>query len=441
VRITLTRTTLAVAVAAACTLSATTIPATAAAAKAANSWPQTDGNAAGSRSNLAETTLTTAAVRKLHLLRSYIAPAKPPTRKDGYCGNYSSPIVSGGMVTADRNGYLVRFDPATGHKVWRRYMWDLPGHVNPIVTSLAAGHGRIVVAYRHCKAGRGVDASILAVRAKTGKILWHTRTVPGGGNDGLMSAVEVSGRYVITEGNSASPGAVTVHKLSDGSTVWSDTTSSCKYGHAVVVDRLVVYTRCKHTTTSDPGDPGILGRALATGDYTWHQPGVWSVERGDTDAAGGQHVFARTPSAKVADVVPTTGKVRGTLDGAAHVVAVDGNQAYASCGTPNGIGDAPDFCAYSLGSRALAWDVPEGFADFATVGAPPVVAVAAEVLYVGNGDVLAAATGQAIESAATSEPLVFAANPTTSALAVAGGRLIVSPGDPREVDLYGLKGE
>jgi putative pyrroloquinoline-quinone binding quinoprotein len=399
------------------------------AASAVSDWGQAGSNAAISNSNLGESTLTAATVAELGYLRSYTS--SPLT---AVCGGTATPVIAGGDVTADVNGYLVHFVAATGQVLWQRTSND--GYV----TSVAISDGKVIVGYRPCGQVSEPDGHLAAYDVSTGTPLWDVDTVPNGGSDGYMANIEVSGDYVITEGNSATPGAVTVHNVSDGSLVWADDTSSCAYGPAAVVGQEVIFTKCTSSSSATPGAARMAGRALATGAYTWHRAGTWSVLRGDRSAATGSNLFAINPTGAVVDVSPATGKTKYALTGAGSVLAVDASQAYATCGPEDINGDQDSLCAYTLGSGKQVWSTTQTLLGYYSgTGLKPFAAEAGGAVYLNTGYILNAKTGSPLNSGTVEAGYGYSSPP--SALAVGDGRLIIADPAGRIIDLYGLAGE
>jgi hypothetical protein len=396
-------------------------------AASSTGWAQAGSNAASSNSNAGETVLTSATVSKLRYLRSYTSP--PVTG----CGGQAAPVIDGGDVTADINGYLVHFVAATGRVLWQKSFDD------SLVTSVAVAGDKVIVGYRDCGPASQPDGQLAAYDVTSGKALWNTYTVPNGGSDGDLANIEVSDGYVITEGNSISPGAVTVHKVSDGSLVWADTTSTCNYGPAIVVDQEVTFTRCPATSNGTPGASEITARALKSGATTWKRAGTWTVERGDRSSATGANLLAVDPSATVADMDPATGATKNTLSGAGAVLAVDATSAFALCGDKDANGNQDNLCAYSLSTGKQVWSNDDTSLLYysGTPGFSPAAAEAGGVIYLNTGDTGNAKTGKTITSATLGYS--FATPPT--ALAVGDGRLLVADPAGRILDLYGLNGE
>lgn len=158
---------------------------------------------------------------------------------------------------------------------------------------------------------------------------------------------------------------------------------------------------------------------LATGALVWTKPGVWDVQRGDTDAAAtGHHIYARlNGTGPVTDINPANGATRFTLPASTAVLAVDSSRGtYANC-------NANDLCAYNIATGALIWTAPNE-------GAPN-AAEADGVLYLSSGLILATTTGKTLANL----PL-YSQNTNL----VAGDGRIAAIDDSRIIDLYGLTG-
>jgi hypothetical protein len=88
-------------------------------ASPASPWSQTNYNAAASRANLTEKTLTRTTVSKVRFLRSMTAPLNPP---NGGCAQFTpaaTPALTGGDLYAITNGKLSKYNAATGRLIWR----------------------------------------------------------------------------------------------------------------------------------------------------------------------------------------------------------------------------------------------------------------------------------------------------------------------------------
>jgi outer membrane protein assembly factor BamB len=382
---------------------AVTHPAT---ATASSPWSQTDYNAALSRANLTETTLTVSTASKIQYLRSELARPREPS---GGCfdgPHITAPVLTGGSLYAIVNGILIRYDAATGRVVWRR---------NPDPTfsreyfSLAVAGGLVVVGAQYCGSVSQPLGFMLAFNATTGKPAW-SRRIP---NAGALQDLVVTGGFVVADGSSAAAGlTVAVAKVSTGTIVW--TRGSACGGQLMVVEQAVIYlTGCGPFTA--------VGRNLTTGALLWRHPGLRELQRGDSDTTAGRHAFVIDPSGAIESLDPLTGKTQYTLTGAASVDVVDGTQAYGACGT--------NVCAYNIATGAQAWQTTPP-APFASVP----IAEAGGLLYLNAGIMLNAATGQVLNITPLWDNAIAA-----SSVVVGDGR-IAAVSDPRILDLYGLPG-
>jgi len=387
------------------------------AAAASSPWSQTDYNAALSRANLTEQTLTAATLGNAGYLRSV---ASPPPPLNGFCNNVPdqgvvAPSLTGGALYAMTDGRLSKYDAATGAIIWRH---------NPDPTfsqnyqSLAVAGGLVVVGGLNCGSVSQPQGTIWAFNASTGARVW-TKLVPLQGN---LQALVVSNGFVVAGGSSDGSGLiVTVRKLSTGANVWTrGGGADCSYFPLplMVVDQVVI------TPGTCAQSQRIVGRNLATGALLWQLIGNFTPLRGDSDSTTGRHVFVVNPSGTVVGLDPLTGKTQYSLTGAANLLAVDGSQAYAACGGGSNL----QVCAYDSGTGSLNWQAqPEIFDQ------PTLAAEAGGVLYLAEGVALDTTTGKTLTT------LWGPFNSPSTSLAVGDGR-VAAVLNPRVVDLYGLPG-
>jgi len=371
-------------------------------ATTASSWSQTDYNAAQSRANLAERTLTRSTVSKIVFLRSVTAPPLPVNG----CGQgVAAPVLTGGSLYAVTSGYLTKYNPATGRIIWRRN--PDPSFLT-FYTSLAVAGGLVVVGGVGCDSVSDPNGFIQAFDAATGALVWSQ----GNPDGGALAQLVVSNGFVVAAGTSAGGGEpVFVLRLTDGALVWHRLTSPCLSGDVLVDAQVVIAYSC-----TEAGGERLVGSKLATGARLWSRSGSWQLQRGDTDTTAGRHVFATSPGGTVVSLNPLTGQTQYSLAQATDVLAVGGPQVYASCGL--------GVCAYSTATGSLRWQAQLGL----TVA---LAAAAGGVLYTDWGFALDAGNGQTLAT-------LWQDNPATW-LAVGGGRIAVVTG-PRVVDLYGLPG-
>ena len=375
------------------------------AAATSSPWSQTNYNAAQSRANLAEQILTRATAGKIRHMREVTAPPNPVAGCLGFSSpGVVAPVLVGGSLYAITSGYLTRYNAATGGIIWRR---NPDPSFSTVYTSLAVAGGLVVVGEVDCVSVSDPNGTIQAFSAATGARVWSQPISPDGG---ALAQLVVSKGFVVATGASAAVGQpVSVHKLATGGLVWFRLTGPCTAADVLVDAQVVVAYSC---TTA--GAERLVGSNLATGARLWSRSGNWRLQRGDTDTTAGRHVFATSPGGAVVSLSPLTGQTQYSLAQARDVFAVDGAQAYASCGTA--------VCAYGTATGGLHWRAP-GF----------IAAMAAEaggVLYTDQGLALDTSNGKILTALWQG---------TAAWLAVGGGR-IAAVTDPRIVDLYGLPG-
>jgi putative pyrroloquinoline-quinone binding quinoprotein len=370
------------------------------AATAGAPWLQPDYNAAGSRANTAESTLTTGnvgAVTKRRTLTStqpdcYDDAGDPHASLAAVVFSESHVYVTDGDTVAS---YVAR----TGALAWRT---TISGYLDTRYTSLVVSHGLVIAAGNECHTN-DPGGEVAAFHTSDGKAAWTVRPVY---YDQIYD-VAVSGKYLVLNTGEGESGALetAVYRVQDGSQVWfeSNPVTYCR-NEPYVVDGQVFTDACK-----DDGTPGELrAHALGSGKVTWRHAGSLQVLRGDSDTSAGHHLYA-TQNGTVLDLNPKSGAIRFTLAGAASVLAVDGSRVYATCGS--------SVCAYAVATGAKQWQ---------TADAAVTALVADGVLYLGDGVVLAAASGKKIAT--------LPAAPTL----VGNGRLGVL--SPASLTLYGLAG-
>lgn len=375
------------------------------AASPASPWSQTNENAAASRANLTEKTLTRTTVSKVRFLRSMTAQLNPP---NGNCAQFTpvvTPVLTGGDLYAITNGKLSKYNAATGRLIWR---------IAPDPTfgvgfeSLAVAGGLVVLGEVGCDSVSDPNGFVQAVRVSNGARAWSKPITPAGGS---LSQLAVSGGYVAATGDSPGSGnVVAVRRLATGALVWNRLSSECGPSVALVVAQVVISYSC-----DDNGNRTVVANKLATGAKVWSKAGNWVLQRGDTDATTGRHVYVTNPQGTVVSLDPLTGNTQYTLAGATSVLAVDNLRAYAVCATF-------DVCAYNLTSGKLRWQAEPGLST-------TIAAEAGGVLYLDNGAALNTGTGTTITT-------VWAGLQPTY-LVVGDGRIAVVS-DPRVVDLFGL---
>jgi len=384
-----------------------------AAATASSPWSQTDYNAALSRANLTEQTLTAATVGHIGYLRSVTAPPSP-----GFCGEnvpsqgIVAPLLTGGDLYAATNGRITKYNAATGAIIWRR---NPDPTFSTLYESLAVAGGLVVVGELDCGSVSSPAGTIQAFSATTGAKVWSR---PMDRFDDALQTLVVTGGLVVAAGSSAFGLVVTVHKLATGAMVWARGANCLVNPPPLMVVGQVVITPGSCATTGS-----IIARNLTTGATLWTRTGNWVLQRGDSDTTAGRHVFAIDPTGTAVSLDPLTGKTQYSLAGAASVLAVDASQAYGACGT-----NSVDVCAYDSTTGSQRWQVEPFNSPF-----PTLAAEAGGVLYLDKGDALDTATGKELTALGGGFP-----TPAT-ALAVGDGR-VAAVTDPRVIDLYGLPG-
>ena len=377
---------------------------------ASSSWNQTDSNAALSRANLDEHILTRATVGQVRFLRGITPPAYPP---DASCGAFESPgfvapVLAGGRLYAVANGRLTKYNPATGKVIWQRT--PVPDF-SSVFKAVALANGLLIVGGESCESVSAPAGNIQAFNASTGALVWSQPT--GNGDRWPLDHLVVSGRYVVAAGSSAeTPNIVQVRRVATGALVWQQL-SDCGRSDVMVVAQRIISSSCSPSET-----PTLTARSLGTGALAWSQPGAWGLQRGDTDASTGRHVYATDPSGTVVSLNPLTGKTQYQLAGATGVLAVATARVFADCG-------AQGVCAYSITSGNQEWNAQPGSPT--TLGAS-----AGGVLYLDQGLALNTGTGKTLAT-------LWAAGSPAGALAVGNGRIAASSGPNGQVlDLYGL---
>jgi len=382
-----------------------------AAAAAGGRWGQTDYNAAQSRANLTEHVLTRATVGRVRYLRGMASPVNPVNPPGGSeCENTSvvAPVLTGGGLYAVANHWPTKYDPATGRVLWRRRGPDPFFEELPEALSVAGGLV-VVGGLAVCDSASGPGGFVQAFRASSGAPVWLQ-----GPGQGVIQHMVVSGRYVVTSGDTAADGnTVAVTSLRTGAQVWSRTQDDCCLGMSLVVAGLVL-----STASTDQGvHQELIARRIGTGRTVWTRPGTWVLQRGDTDAASGRHVYATNPAGIVAGLNPRTGTTSYALPGAAQVLAAGPVRVYATCGSLG-------VCGYAAATGRRLWHASPGFV-------PAMAAEAGGVLYLDQGPALNIANGRTLAT--------LWADVTATSLAVGDGRIAVVT-DPRVLDLYGLPG-
>jgi hypothetical protein len=368
-------------------------------------WSQTDANAAGSRSNRHERTLTVRTVAGLVRQHRY-APVVDPAGDCGAVGN-SAPVLTAGHVIEVSNDVLLTYDAETSKRLWSA---RLDASKTTTYNSVAAANGVVVVGGQDCESVSDPNGIEQAFSATTGHLLWQGITSPFGG---ALEHMVVSGNFVVAVGDSEGSGSiVSVNNLQTGADVWFHSFGECgESSNLAVVDGKVIYSHCD----SDGSNPVLEADDLATGTLDWSRVGSWSVERGDTDALTSRHLLAVGPAGTLLDMVPQTGATRRHLAGATHALVVGRSRVFTTC-------NSSQICAYKLGDHSLLWSVSDPSSLAAEAGG---------VLYLADGKLLRVGTGSLIAT--------IGRHSQSSSLVVGNGRMARTHND-RSLLVYGLPG-
>jgi outer membrane protein assembly factor BamB len=373
------------------------------AAPASSPWAQTSYNAAQSRANLGEKTLTAGTEHRIRFQRNIVAPSNVLDGCDSDL--FSAPVLTGGRLFTMASGDLTSYSAATGHRLWRDS--PLPA-ISGDASTVAVSGGLVIVAGEDCGSVSDPNGNLAAFRASTGKPVWATAISPIGG---ALSQMVVTGPYVVATGFSPGSGTVVaVHKVSTGALVWDAFPNNCNTSPTVlVVHGLVIYGGC-----GPDNSPALVADHLATGTQAWIRAGAWTPDRGDRAGSAGQNLYTENPAGQVVDLRPQSGRVRLTLAGATSVLAVDSSRVYGICG-------GTSVCAYRISTGARLWS----FAD-----SPSSAAEAGGVLYLSDGQALSASTGTRLRR-------IFHHPSQASDLVVGDGQIAVANA-ARTLDFYGL---
>ena len=389
-------------------LTVATLPGVAAAAPPpANSpWIESNYNAANSRANLAETTLTTGTIRGVALRRSVTAAANPDAACEGFEG-VVTPMLSGGFAYGVFNGYLQKVNAGTGAVAWRIAPDDT---FTTNFRSIAVSGDLVLLSGVTCDSVSDPNGFIAAYRVSNGTRVWINTTPPV---SPLFTMVTVSGKAVLTGGTLGSGAAIAVVSAATGAVAWSKNTDACTVRvQAVVVGGLVIYNFCDFS-----GNNFLRGASLSSGATVWTKPGDWQPQAGDKATSAGQHVYVTdADTGKIYDFNPANGARRTRVPGATAILAVDGAGLYATCGSATG-----QVCEYAVSSGVQQWNVKTGVA--VSLGA-----FAGGVLYLSNGKALRASTGATLKTLWSGQ---------ASSLVVGDGR-ICAVVNPQKLNVYGL---
>jgi hypothetical protein len=369
-------------------------------------WLQSNYNAAKSRANLSETTLTTSTISGVALRRSITAAPNPDSQCAGFEG-VVTPIVSDGFAFGVFNGYLQKVNVANGAVVWR---------IAPDTTfstrfrSIAVSGSLVLLSGVGCDSVSDPNGFIATYQVSSGTLVWSGTTPPV---NPLFDMVVASGFAVVTGETIGSGAAIAVVSVSTGAVAWSDNTDACTVPvQAVVVGGLVVYNFCDFS-----GNNFLRGAALSTGATVWTKSGAWQPLAGDRATSVGHHVYATdTSTGKIYDLNPANGVSRTRVAGAKAVLAVDGSRIYTTCGSATG-----QVCGYALSTGLRQWNVTTG-------AAVSLAAFAGGVLYLSNGKALRASSGATLKALWSGQ---------ATSLVVGDGR-ICAVVNAQKLNVYGL---
>ncbi len=380
-------------------------------------WAQTDGDAALSRANPIESTLTPQTVAHTALWKVLAAPtdaSRCPGRP-----LMRSPAFTSSRLFAIENGQVTMYNAQTGALVWRAK----PNSARAIeLSSLAVGEGLVVVSGRECR--NAPDAGVMyAFNTATGKPAWaigpgQSSCPPNNCPElGPVAEMVESKPFLVETGPAAGDGqTISVYKAFSGQLLWTQHQDCASHQPLAVVHSLVIVTACDRGA----GSTSLEALSLISGERIWTRPGRWRVIRGSDDGADG-HVYVingLSGNDSISDLDATTGITRFHLSGATNVLAVDDRAVYVKCG-------ASVVCGYLEMTGVRLWQT----ADSSTLAS-----TAGRVLYLADGKVLSASSGQVI-----TRLWPFA----TSGLAIGDGRIAVVRAPNRvpessTLDIYAL---
>ncbi len=367
------RTPLVIGITAAAVTVAATAFASPAGAATASPWTNSNFNAAQSRDNLTESTLTPTTVRAINKVGTITGSSRGAGA--GPCTSGGSvPVETGGFVYIVTSNTLVKANATTGATVWARVL-DPTG--TTVWGPIAVVGGIVVVGGNDCISQSDPNGLLLAYTTVGAKI-WSSGVLTMFG--GALSDMVVTGGFVVATGGSPGSGDVVgVHRLSTGVEVWSKNSPQCGFvDRVVVVGGVVIHKNCN--TNADT--PYLVANTLATGARIWARAGNWIIDAGDTDVSTGKDVYVTNPQGRITDITPQTGVIKGTFPSTAHgVLAVGNSRLFTAC--------SAGICAYSRSTRGLVWSYGDTSANL-------IAAVGGTVMYLSDGAVLASETGALI---------------------------------------------
>jgi hypothetical protein len=347
-----------------------------AAAASSAPWYGSDFNAAHSRANTAESTLTPTSVRKVGHKRAITASAK-----GFFCIDSSPSGPVDGLTEVDgytytvANNVVTKARTSTGAVLWRRIVGKATGVIYG--TDMAYSSGLVIVGGVDCGSVSDPLGALVAVNAGTGKVAWEIAFDAG------LNDFVVSGGTIVTAGSTAgSGGVVSAWRVSTGKPIWHRQNDGLNRRVAVVGGVVI-------TTAHEFGEgvQSMQGRSLATGAVRWTVNGSWGLQAGDLSGSAGHSVFVITSHGRLDEFNPVTGAFVGAYPTTARsVLAVDAARVYATCATPT---IAAGVCAYSRSTRRQVW---------AKADASSLAAVGGAVLYLADGTARNSATGATLKS-------------------------------------------
>ena len=210
-----------------------------AAAPIPSEWPQTDGNAAHSRANLQERTLSTTNVGALEFdVALALAPDRDPENNLDRCWRDRLPVpaVTSTRLFTTYGSDFAALDTRTGARVWRQRL--LPPLTRDTAHVVVAYGSRVFVGVTECGSESDPTMQLVAFDAATGRKLWERTEL-----DGWSQMVAAEGRLVVSGATAAGTHAVHVLDPATGATVW-DQYHGCGTGQALVVRRMVIMSHC-----------------------------------------------------------------------------------------------------------------------------------------------------------------------------------------------------
>jgi len=376
-----------------------------AAAPIPSEWRQPDGNAAHSRANLAEQTLSTANVGTLEFdVALALAPDPDPENNLDRCARGRQPVPA---VTTTRlftvyGDDFAALDTRTGARVWRQPLLRVLGFREAANVIVAYG-SRVFVGISDCTSESDPTMRLVAFDAATGRQLWERTEL-----DGWSRMVAAEGRLVVSGVTAAGSHAVHVLDPATGATTW-DQFQGCDATQALVVRRLVIMSHCEDQEAAT-FEPRLEARRLSDGALRWTRPGTWTPERGDLETAGGRLILGPNGNGELAALDAATGSPLWSAPHSDRSLAVDQYRVYARCGE--------DLCALSRTTGTQLWTRPAASGD---------IVVANGVVYLPDGQLLRASSGSSLGRIWTDDHRL---------VAVAGGRVVALDGAVRAYDLY-----